>query len=508
MSRRFIAIVIALTSGVTFLLGLSLAGSLVPGPAPAAVARPAPLASRALDRGAVPSVAIPGGVDFADIATRIDDAVVNIDTATARPEDQIPPRRFRRPPSDQHPGGSDEDGPRAPQPGSGSGFIIDPAGYIFTNFHVIEEAERITVTLADRRVFRAEVVGTDPAIDVALLKVAASEPLPVAPLGDSDELRVGEWVCAIGNPLGYVHSVTVGVVSFIGRKLFDPSLDDYIQTDAAINFGNSGGPLLNTRGEVIGINSAISSRANSIGFAIPINQAVVVLAQLKTRGRVSRGYLGVTLVDVTPDLQRSLKLPTMMGALVLNVSEGAPGERAGLRIYDLILSVDDQDVATNDELIREIARREPGTVARLRVLRDGRERLVLVKLAERPSTEAATQNGGGLSRPVGGTPVPHGRPSIGLSVRDLDGSFIRRFGIPDTVRGVVVSRVDPAGAAAGADIRRGFVIVEINRRPVRSAAEFERILAASRPGDALALYIYNPVPGQRDLIAVTVDESR
>lgn len=511
MSRRFIAIIIALTSAVTFLLGLSLAGLLVPASATLApaVARPAALASRALDRGTVPIVAIPGGVDFADIATRIDDAVVNIDTATAVAEDETPPRRFRRLLPDQNPNESDENGPRAPQPGSGSGFIIDPAGYIFTNFHVIEEAERITVTLADGRVFRGNVVGTDPAIDVALLKVAASEPLPVAPLGDSDDLRVGEWVCAIGNPLGYVHSVTVGVVSFIGRKLFDPALDDYIQTDAAINFGNSGGPLLNTRGEVIGINSAISSRANSIGFAIPINEAVAVLPQLKTRGRVSRGYMGVSLVDVTPDLQRSLRLPTMMGALVLDVSEGSPGERAGLRLYDLILSVDDQDVATNDELIREIARREPGTVARLRVLRDDRERLMLVKLSERPAAEEnAAASGGGLSRPAGGAPAPQGRPTIGLSVRDLDASFIRRFGLPDTVRGVVVSRVDPAGAAYGVDIRRGFIIMEINRQPVRSATEFERVLAASHPGDALALYIYNPIPGQRELIAVTVDGSR
>jgi len=170
--------------------------------------------------------------------------------------------------------------------------------------------------MADGRAFRGEVVGADPAIDVALLRVRADGRLPEAPLGNSDDLRVGEWVCAIGNPLGYVHSVTVGVVSFIGRKLFDPSLDDYIQTDAAINFGNSGGPLINTRGEVIGINSAISSRASNIGFAVPINQAVDIVPQLKTAGRVSRGYMGVFLTDVTPALQRSLNLSASHGALV------------------------------------------------------------------------------------------------------------------------------------------------------------------------------------------------
>ena len=172
-------------------------------------------------------------------------------------------------------------------------------------------------------------VGTDPAIDVALLRIPGGHNLPDVALGNSDELRVGEWVCAIGNPLGYVHSVTVGVVSFIGRKLFDASLDDYIQTDAAINFGNSGGPLINTRGEVIGINSAVSSRTNSIGFAVPINQAVSILPQLKASGRVSRGYMGVMLTDVTPPLQRALGLQVARGALVQDLTVDSPAERAG-----------------------------------------------------------------------------------------------------------------------------------------------------------------------------------
>ena len=173
--------------------------------------------------------------------------------------------------------------------------------------------------MADGRAFRGEVVGADPAIDVALLRVRADGRLPEAPLGNSDDLRVGEWVCAIGNPLGYVHSVTVGVVSFIGRKLFDKSLDDYIQTDAAINFGNSGGPLINAAGEVVGINSAISSRASNIGFAVPINQAVAILPQLKERGRVARGFIGVGLTDVTPALQRALNLSVAKGAVIQDV---------------------------------------------------------------------------------------------------------------------------------------------------------------------------------------------
>ena len=203
---------------------------------------------------------------FADVTERINAAVVNIDASANTP----PPgsQRLIRPGSDDGDAMREFDRPR---PGSGSGFLIDRTGFILTNNHVIETAQRITVTLADGRTFRAEVVGADTATDVALLRVDGPPDFPAAPLGNSDDLRVGEWVCAIGNPLGYVHSVTVGVVSFIGRKLFDPSLDAYIQTDAAINFGNSGGPLINARGEVVGINAAVSSRTSSIGFAVPIN---------------------------------------------------------------------------------------------------------------------------------------------------------------------------------------------------------------------------------------------
>ena len=217
-----------------------------------------------------------------------------------------------------------------PRRGAGTGFVIDERGYILTNHHVIENAERITVKFTDGRSLRADVIGSDPDTDIALIKVAARHKFAHATLGNSDELRVGEWVCAIGNPLAYEHTVTVGVVSFIGRKLFDTSLDNYIQTDAAINFGNSGGPLINSRGEVIGINSAISRQASSIGFAVPINQAKLILPQLMDRGHVSRGYIGVVLRDVDPDLQASLKLSRTSGALVQDVFPDSPGERAGL----------------------------------------------------------------------------------------------------------------------------------------------------------------------------------
>src|SRR5262249_22236364 len=347
--RRFTVVTVGLTAIVSFLVGLIMAGEFTPAPivstAPRLPAAP----------GLVRPASLPGAVgvvNFADVAERVNPSVVNID-APSRGLPGRDPQRYRR----EQGGSPDGPSPRdfdTPRQGSGSGFLIAPDGYILTNYHVIDAAERIGVTLADGRSFRAEVVGTDPAIDVALLKITGAGELPAAALGNSDDLRVGEWVCAIGNPLGYVHSVTAGVVSFIGRKLFDASLDDYIQTDAAINFGNSGGPLINARGEVIGINAAISSRANSIGFAVPINQAVAILDQLKTRGTVSRGFIGVTLMDVTPDLQRSLQLPVSRGALVQDVRADSPGERAGLRPYDVILTLDGREIWTNEELIPTI----------------------------------------------------------------------------------------------------------------------------------------------------------
>jgi serine protease Do len=496
MSRRFTIVTLVLSSTVAFLVGLIIAGEFTPTPiVSSAVSRP-PAAPRVH-----PAVASPvsGLVSFADVAERINAAVVNID-ATAN----AAPGRPRRPGADDlldDPAGRDPDAPRQ---GSGSGFIIDPEGLILTNNHVIEAAQRISVTLADGRSFRGEVVGTDPAIDVALVKLEGASGLPAAPLGNSDELRVGEWVCAIGNPLGYVHSVTVGVVSFIGRKLFDPSLDDYIQTDATITFGNSGGPLINARGEVIGINSAISSKASNIGFAVPINQAVAIIPQLREHGRVARGFIGVTLTDVTPDLQRALGLPVAHGALVQDVGPESPAERAGLKAYDVITDVDGTRIAGNEALIRDIAARRPGTVARLSILRDGRSQTVPVKLAERP--RRGEEFGGALvstappSRPADPKPaVP-----LGITVRDLDRRFIGRIDVPPSVHGVVVRTVDPAGVAYQA-LKRGLVITELNRRPVRTVAEYNRTVSTFKPGDVVAVYYYDPASGQRTLTTIPIE---
>ncbi len=497
--RRFTILTVALASTVTFFVGLLLAGQFS-APVVTSAPRVPPPSSTATSRRPAALMA-PGPASFADAAERINASVVNIDATSKGSASRDGQRLLRRPEEN----GRDYD---TPSRGAGSGFIIDREGFILTNHHVIDNADRITVTLSDGRAFRAEVVGTDPAIDVALIKIAGAHDLPEAALGNSDELRVGEWVCAIGNPLGYVHSVTVGVVSFIGRKLFDASLDDYIQTDAAINFGNSGGPLINARGEVIGINSAVSSRTSSIGFAVPINQAVSIVPQLKASGRVSRGYMGVLLTDVTAPLQRALALQVSRGALVQDVTGDSPADRAGLHVYDVIVDVEGTDIASNEDLIRNISARQPGSIARVQLVRDGRRLTFPVRLTERPRADKSAD---GLETVPGGGPRgprPEGEAPdlpLGLTVRDMDRGFIGRLAIPDYIQGVVVTRVDPTGAAFSAQVRRGLVIIEINRHPVRTVEDYQRIVSPAKPGDVLALLYYDPANAQRAVLTVVVE---
>ena len=510
MNRRFTVVTVVLTAVVAFLVGAIFAGgitraSLVAG----TTARPT--AARAASRLLNTAVNLGLPVSFADVVERINPAVVNIDATTRGREGRRHRSRTDAPdPPDLFDSPFDFSVPRrdgdVPRRGAGSGFIVDADGSIVTNNHVIDHAERIIVKLKDGRSVRARVIGSDPDTDIALIKIDGQTGLPVAPLGDSSTLRMGEWVCAIGNPLGYEHTVTVGVVSYLGRKLFDASLDNYIQTDAAINFGNSGGPLINTRGEVIGINAAISSRASSIGFAVPINGATAILPQLRAHGRVSRGYIGVTLRDVDPDLQRSLKLSVSRGALVQDITLGSPGERAGLRPYDTIVALDDHLVANDDDLIREIAGRAPGTAARLRLIRDGHEENVTLKLAERPARDAERKSEPapapqGPERPRGDQDAP-----LGLTVRDLDGQTATRLTVPKQTHGVLITRVEPMSSSFDAGIERGTVLLEINRRAVESVTEYRRVAQSAHPGDILTLYIYSPDLEQRQLKTVRVDD--
>jgi serine protease Do len=504
ISRRFTIVTVALAAVVAFLVGAIVAGGFkqpsVAG-APANTGR----ASRARTPANNPVGA--SLVNFADVVERINPAVVNIDATTRSAGDRR--RRWTGPPEAPELFDRPEfNVPRGdtPRRGAGSGFIIDADGSILTNNHVIEGAERIVVKFSDGRTLRARVIGADPDTDIALIKVDGQPGLPVAPLGDSSTLRMGEWVCAIGNPLGYEHSVTVGVVSFLGRKLFDASLDNYIQTDAAINFGNSGGPLINARGEVIGINAAISSRASNIGFAVPINGAAAIVPQLRVRGRVSRGYIGVGLRNIDTDLQRSLNLPVNRGALVQDVTADSPAERAGLRTYDVIQSFDGTPVASDEDLIKQISSKSPGNAAQIGVVRDGRQLTLTVKLSERPRRDLGAPAAQPRGAPGSRDRIVSQDGLLGLSVRDLDAAAFNRYDLPKETRGVLITRVEPLSSSFDAAVQRGTVLLEMNRKRIGSVADYQRLARAIQPGDIVTLYLYAPDIDQRQLKTVRVED--
>lgn len=494
MTRGFAWLTVALAAMLGVLVGAILTGAIAPGPVVSAPAvTPAPAPSRpALVAPAMLSAPAGLPASFADVAERANPAVVSIDVASrarrrssgsGTPNDTF---GFRR--------------PEAPRRGTGTGFIVDPAGLIVTNHHVVDAAERVMVKLADGRTFRATVVGADADLDLAVLRVPTTEPLPWVVLGDSSALRVGEWVCAIGNPFAYEHTVTVGVVSYVGRKLFDQSLDQYIQTDAAISFGNSGGPLLNTEGEVVGVNTAVSRQASNIGFAIPVNQVKDVLPQLVSTGRVARGYLGVALRAVDGDLQQALGLGATTGAIVEDVTAGSPAARAGLRPYDIITAIDGQPVDSDDATIRVVSRGVPGQAARVHYRRDGREYVVALKLAERP---LRTTPGETADAPAGRLPALP--TELGLSLIEIHAGNAKRYDVPDGMTGLLVQRVEPVSPAAEAGIERGQILLHVNRRPVESLANLRRIIAQTRSGDPLAVLVFDPGLDQRLLRTVRVD---
>jgi len=501
---RLAGTVTGLTGAVSFLLGLVVASTRPPLPSTSL-----PTAGRGHDlppitittKADVQPATAPAeshsvaNVDFGAVAERLNATVVNVDTASRGMDERVRSRgRYL-------PGEVTQ-----PREGSGSGFIIDPHGFILTNYHVVTGADRVTVTLSDGRVFKADLVGVDPALDVALLHIEAGGSLPAAPLGDSDTLRVGEWVCAIGNPLGvYVHSVTVGVVSFLGRKLFDPGLDAFIQTDAAISFGNSGGPLINARGEVVGITTAVSAQASNIGFAIPITQVVEVLPQLHENGMVARGFIGVGLTSLTPELRRALRIGPSHGALVQDVAPDSPPEQAGLRAYDVIVRADGHPIVSDEDLIRYVSSRQPGTVASLQVWRDGQTRTLSVKLRDRPLPPAIQRR---TPPDADIRPVAQDETPLGLKVRSLDDATAARLRIPDNVQGVLISEIDPAGPAKLAQLKTNQVIVELNRRRVDTVSEYVAAVATLQTGDVAALLIYDRGTRQHTIVTVTPDPNR
>jgi Do/DeqQ family serine protease len=392
-------------------------------------------------------------------------------------------------------------GVRAPRRGEGSGFIVDRAGYILTNQHLVESSARIRVRLADKREVPATLVGADSHTDLALLKVEGGDDLPTIPLGDSDTVRVGDWVCAIGNPYHFDHSVTVGVVSSKGRKIFDASFDAYIQTDAAINPGNSGGPLINAAGEVVGISAAVSREGQGIGFAVPINVARDILDQLRTRGRVSRGYLGVQLQELDPDLRELIRLPgDRGGVMVVDVIPGGAGQKAGLQRYDVILTVSGRRIDDGDHLVRTIAARPPGSGVALTVFRDGREIALDARLNERGSGDQAP------AAAAGEPEVPTG-DALGLEVAELSAQMRSDLQIPEGRTGVVVR--DIVGLSPGVEnLAHGDLIVEVNRRPTPDLAAYDGAVGSLRRGERAWLFVYRPRPPATFLAKVEVEGGR
>ena len=480
---------------VALLLG-GTAFSLATGQAGAQVAQNAP--SAIVPRAGAPT-------SFADLAARLAPAVVNIST-----KQRIPVRRqvdpfeefFRRfggqPPEGQGPGqgqgqGQAPDGPQTREAGSlGSGFIISPDGYIVTNNHLIQgvngtgTVDSITITLSDRREFPARIIGRDSASDLALLKIEGSN-LPFVNWGDSNRARVGDWVVAIGNPYGLGGTVTAGIISALHRGITGAgAYDRYIQTDASINMGNSGGPMFDMAGNVIGINSALISPTGAsvgIGLAIPAEAAKPVIDALRRGQRPERGYLGVGLQPLDENIAAALGLPKDRGELVRSVVPGEAAARAGVQQGDVILKVGGRDVTPDETVSYLIANTTVGTRVPLEIIRDGRRQTLQVQVGQRPTEEElARQAGSGQEQDQAlgqEAPVAPGT-ALGLSLQPLNPQIIRALNLPANVRGVVITSVDPNSDASEKGVRRGDVIISVNRQAVATPAEVMAAVDAAR----------------------------
>lgn len=466
------------------------------------------------------SPAAPGPVaatpeSFAPLARKLLPAVVNIQTSQTlqarnnRPDapemPQVPPgspfeELFRDFFERNRPPGARPGQPPRRQQSQGSGFIIDSSGIIVTNNHVIDGADEINVVLHDNSTLRAELVGVDPRTDLAVLRVKPEKPLPTVPFGDSDKAEVGDWVLAIGNPLGFGGSVTSGIVSARGRNINAGPYDDFIQTDAAINRGNSGGPLFNVQGEVIGINTAIVSPSGGsigIGFAIPSNLARNVVAQLRDNGRVRRGWLGVNIQQVTDEIAESLGLQGgARGALVARAQEDGPAAKAGIQNGDVILSFNGQEVREMRTLPRIVAETEVGKKVPVTVWRNGKEQPLEVTVAELPAEQQAAAAGAApeQARPGAATELS----GLGLKVAPVSPETRERFGLREDARGVVVTDVTPGSSAAERGINAGDLILEVQQNRVTTPQEVqEQISRLRRQNRPSALMLIETSQGQR-----------
>jgi serine protease Do len=421
---------------------------------------------------------------FAELAQAVSPGVVNISTTKkvrggGRVFDFFLGPRDRRGPMDdffeRFFGGDLPPQREYKQRSLGSGFIIDSDGHILTNNHVVEDADEIKVILKDHKEFEAKVIGRDPKTDLALIKIKSGKGLQPIRLGNSDELRVGDWVMAIGNPFGLEHTVTAGIVSAKGRVIGAGPYDNFIQTDASINPGNSGGPLINLKGEVVGINTAIIAQGQGIGFAIPINTAKELLPQLKEKGKVTRGWLGVMIQKVTPDLARSFNLKDESGALVGDVTPGGPADKAGIKPGDIIIEFDGKPIKEMNELPRLVAAVPAGKTVEVKVLRDGKPMTFKVQIQDLDDRQVAAGPSSEKQR-------------LGLAVREMTPELARRYRM-DYEPGILVIEVLEGSIAEEAGIQEGDLIKEINRKPVRDLKTYQSLVGSVKKGGNLLFRI-------------------
>jgi serine protease Do len=435
-----------------------------------------------------PAMAWPIG-GFADLAEKLTPAVVNISTSQtveerrSRGPGQPPFDRFFEEFFSQRRGGGGGNAPSQKVSSLGSGFVVSPSGIIITNNHVIEEADEITVTFSDGSKLDAELIGRDPKTDLALLKVSPKKSLPFVPLGDSDKARVGDWVIAIGNPFGLGGSLSAGVISAINRDINAGPYDSFIQTDAAINRGNSGGPLFNMKGEVIGVNSAIISPSGGsvgIGFSIPSNLAKTVTAQLQNFGETRRGWLGVRIQQVTDELAEGLLLGKARGALVSEISPDGPAEKGGVKVGDVIVKFDGKPVPTMRDLPRIVAETKIDKPVQVEVIRRGKARMMKIVTGrlEEASTKPVEED-----RPQEKARTTDDMSYLGITVQSLSRENRQRFGLADDIIGSVIIDVARDSTAFEAGIRPGDVVSEIDQKPVGSAkAAVDALKAAKKSG--------------------------
>jgi serine protease Do len=476
----------------------------------------APAAVSSIAQSSAPQI-VTGLPDFTQLVEQVGPGVVNIEAKVGTrqvargqqmPDEEDMPEIFRRFFGPGMPGGPQ--GPQGPQrrgTSMGSGFIISPDGYVLTNHHVVDGADEVTVKLSDRRSFKAKVVGSDEAYDVALLKIDAAG-LPSLRLGDSNTLKPGQWVVAIGSPFGLDHSVTAGVVSATSRMnpFANQQYVQFIQTDVAINQGNSGGPLLNTRGEVVGINSQIFSASGGymgISFAIPIDLAVSAAEQLKKTGKVSRSMLGVSMqAEITDAEAKGLNLPDTRGALVAGVQEGSGAAKAGIEPGDVITAFNGQKINSREELPPLVGPLPAGSKATITVIRNGKPRDFTVTLSELDTGALAARAGGDADDEV--APQASASDQLGVQVANIDAATRQRLGLK-AGEGVRVAGVSRQLAMDDPRLRPGLIILQVGRTPVGSVAEFARATAGAKKGDVVMLLARDPSPGGgSQFLAITV----